>query len=99
MHPHTLTSPRVAPAMIGLGLLEAVPEEALLSLADPDDANADGISGRPNRVWDKVLGQDGSGSLRLEGQSTQRGAAGGRARFSATSALPHPFFLKKIVLL
>lgn len=57
MHPHTLTSPRVAPAMIGLGLLEAVPEEALLSLADPDDANADGISGRPNRVWDKVLGQ------------------------------------------
>src|SRR5262249_1506733 len=35
--PTLLTSPRVAPAMIGLGLLEAVPETALRELADPDD--------------------------------------------------------------
>ncbi len=57
MHPDTLLSPRVAPAMIGLGLLEAVPAEALLGLADPDDTDGDGISGRPNRVWDKVWRQ------------------------------------------
>lgn len=46
-----MISPRVAPAVFGLGLLEAVPEEKILRLADPDDADGDGISGRPNRVW------------------------------------------------
>jgi CxxC motif-containing protein (DUF1111 family) len=45
-----LTSPRVAPAVVGLGLLEAVPVATLEALADPDDANGDGISGRINRV-------------------------------------------------
>ncbi len=49
-----LISPRVAPAMIGLGLLEAVPEATILALADPDDLDEDGISGRPNRVWDVI---------------------------------------------
>ena len=57
MHPETLLSPRVAPAMIGLGLLEAVPAETLLALADPTDADGDGISGRPNRVWDDTRQQ------------------------------------------
>ena len=45
-----LTSPRVAQAVIGLGLLEAVPEATLAALADPDDADGDGISGRINRL-------------------------------------------------
>ena len=54
MRPDTLLSPRVAPAMVGLGLLEAVPEATLLDMADPDDADGDGISGRLNRVWDKA---------------------------------------------
>ena len=57
MHPETRLSPRVAPAMVGLGLLEAVPAAALLALADPDDADGDGISGRANRVWDKARRQ------------------------------------------
>lgn len=52
LHPETLFSPRVANQMIGMGLLEAVPEETLLALADPTDADGDGISGRPNYVWD-----------------------------------------------
>jgi CxxC motif-containing protein (DUF1111 family) len=52
-----MVSPRVAPAMIGLGLLEAVPEAAVLALADPDDRDRDGVSGRPNRVWDATLGR------------------------------------------
>lgn len=47
-----LTSPRVAQGMVGLGLLEAVPDAALIGMADPDDADGDGISGRVNRVWD-----------------------------------------------
>ena len=45
-----LVSPRIAQPMIGLGLLAAVPDEALLARADPDDRDGDGISGRPNRV-------------------------------------------------
>jgi CxxC motif-containing protein (DUF1111 family) len=45
-------SPRIAPAVFGVGLLEAVPDDALLDLADPDDADGDGISGRVNRVLD-----------------------------------------------
>ncbi|MDE2875017.1 MAG: hypothetical protein OXU69_12525 [Gemmatimonadota bacterium] len=35
------------PQLFGLGLVEAVPEEAILSRADPEDVDGDGISGRP----------------------------------------------------
>lgn len=60
-HAHLRARPQ---AMIGLGLLEAVPEATILALADPDDADGDGISGRPNRVHDvlanaTVLGRFG----------------------------------------
>jgi CxxC motif-containing protein (DUF1111 family) len=52
LHGELQVSPRVAPAMIGLGLLEAIDELRLLELADPDDLDGDGISGRVNRVQD-----------------------------------------------
>ncbi len=42
------------PANTGLGLLEAVPDATLLALADVNDANGDGISGRPN--WINIPG-------------------------------------------
>ncbi len=45
-----LLSHRVAPQMIGLGLLEAIPAADILALADPDDLNHDGVSGRPQIV-------------------------------------------------
>lgn len=51
LHPNTMISPRMAPQMIGLGLIEAIPAEAIRALEDPDDRNGDGISGRANRVW------------------------------------------------
>ncbi|PAV25910.1 thiol oxidoreductase [Tamilnaduibacter salinus] len=51
-----LVSPRVAPPMTGMGLLQAIPDDAITALADPDDQDGDGISGRPNRVWDRVNG-------------------------------------------
>ena len=54
--PDLMMSLRVAPAMIGLGLLEAIPEAAILALADPQDADGDGISGRANRVWSREAG-------------------------------------------
>jgi CxxC motif-containing protein (DUF1111 family) len=77
-----MISPRVAPQVIGLGLLEAVPDETLLALADPDDADGDGISGRVNRVWDSAkntpaIGRFGwkAGQPTLNNQNT--GAAAG----------------------
>lgn len=56
-----MISPRNAPQMIGLGLLEAVPEEDILAHADPDDSDGDGISGRPNWVPDPVSGKTSLG--------------------------------------
>ena len=47
---------RSPPSLIGLGLLEAVPDAEILALADPDDADHDGISGRVNRVRDPRTG-------------------------------------------
>ena len=55
-HPDLLVSPRIAPAVFGGGLLEAIPESDILALADPDDADGDGISGRANMVWDVRAG-------------------------------------------
>lgn len=49
-----LVSLRRAPPVFGSGLLEAVPVEEILGLADPTDANHDGISGRANTVWNVV---------------------------------------------
>jgi CxxC motif-containing protein (DUF1111 family) len=50
LHPDTMLSPRVAPQMIGLGLLEAIPAADILVRQDPDDADGDGISGRAQIV-------------------------------------------------
>ena len=52
LHPQTQFSARIAPPMIGLGLLEAIAERDILQQADPDDRDGDGISGRANRVRD-----------------------------------------------
>jgi CxxC motif-containing protein (DUF1111 family) len=41
--------------MIGLGLLQAIPQDDIATLADPQDQNGDGISGRVNMVWDNSL--------------------------------------------
>lgn len=64
MHPDTRFSARVAPPMIGLGLLEAIPDEAILANAEAQAKANNGISGRPNQVWDDarqktVLGRFG----------------------------------------
>ncbi|HYX38486.1 MAG TPA: di-heme oxidoredictase family protein [Oligoflexus sp.] len=49
-----LRSIRQTPPVVGLGLLEAIPDQTLIDNEDPDDADGDGISGRLNRVWDPV---------------------------------------------
>lgn len=43
-------SVRLPPPVFGMGLIEAIPDATILALADPDDLNGDGISGRPNMV-------------------------------------------------
>jgi CxxC motif-containing protein (DUF1111 family) len=72
-----MLSPRTAPQMIGLGLLQAIDEADLLAHADPDDADGDGISGRANQVWDVaaedvVMGRFGwkANQPRLEQQNS-----------------------------
>lgn len=38
----------IAPIVVGLGYLDAVPDETILAMADPDDEDGDGIRGRPH---------------------------------------------------
>jgi CxxC motif-containing protein (DUF1111 family) len=52
-----LISPRVAPPVFGLGLLEAVSEATILAMVDETDRNADGISGKANYAWDPLSGK------------------------------------------
>lgn len=59
-----LASPRITPAVIGLGLLDAVAVADILAGEDPDDADGDGISGRANYVWsiekqERIMGRYG----------------------------------------
>ena len=92
LHPDVMLSPRVAPPMIGLGLLEEIAESDVLSLADPDDRDGDGISGRPNWVWSQadnkpVLGRFGwkAGEPSIRQQSGH--AAAGDIGLSSAFAL------------
>lgn len=57
MHPQTLFSPRVAPPMIGLGLLQAIHPGDLEAIADPEDLDGNGISGKVSRVRDPATGE------------------------------------------
>ena len=50
---------RTTPVLFGRGLLDLVPDSVILSYADPDDRNGDGISGRPNHFVDGRLGRFG----------------------------------------
>ncbi|MEQ8523674.1 di-heme oxidoredictase family protein [Gracilimonas sp.] len=56
-----MISPRIAQHLVGLGLLEAIPEERLKEVADSADADNDGISGRINYVYDHINGKMSAG--------------------------------------
>ena len=78
LHDDLRISPRVAPAVIGLGLLEAIPTARLKGLADPDDSDADGISGRVNLVIDVETNQQVVGRFgwKAEQPSVRQQSAG-----------------------
>ncbi len=87
-------SARIAPSLVGMGLLEAIPESAILAKEDPNDANGDGISGRANRVIDPITGQTrlgrfgykaGTSSVKHQVASALNNDMGVR-----TSVLPNP---------
>lgn len=50
-------SVRLSPQLVGLGLLEAISENTIIALADPNDADGDGISGRIQEVRDPQTGE------------------------------------------
>lgn len=73
LHEAARLSARVAPPVIGMGLLELIPEADLLAHEDPHDRNGDGISGRGNRVWDVEQGGTSLGRFGWKaGQPTVR---------------------------
>lgn len=53
-----MVSPRIAPQVIGMGLLEAIPEAEIERNAAEQAALPGPIKGRPNRVWDVVAGRE-----------------------------------------
>ncbi|MFV0305652.1 MAG: di-heme oxidoredictase family protein [Moheibacter sp.] len=52
-----MISPRIAPPVFGLGLLEFIDELDILALSDESDNDMDGISGKPNYVWNPITQQ------------------------------------------
>lgn len=54
---NVMMSPRVAPPVHGLGLLEAIAENDIVANADESDVNGDGISGKANYAWNVELGK------------------------------------------
>ena len=62
-------SARLAPPLVGLGLLEAVSESTIIAMADPDDSDSDGISGRYHTVTDPETNEPRLG--RFTGKSSQ----------------------------
>lgn len=91
LHPQAMISPRIAPPMTGLGLLEAIPAADILALADPEDADGDGISGRANVVWSVEYDQPMLGRFGLKaGRATVR--AQSAAAFSTDIGISTPLF-------
>lgn len=76
----TVISPRVAPQMVGLGLIETITETDILKNSDPDDKNQDGVSGRPNWIsaeGKKKLGRFGWKANQQSVESQVAGAFAG----------------------
>ena len=91
LHRGAMLSPRVAPQMIGLGLLEAIPADDIMALTDPVDTNGDGISGRANVVWSVEFDQPMLGRFGLKaGSPTVREQSA--AAFAGDIGISSPLF-------
>jgi CxxC motif-containing protein (DUF1111 family) len=61
-----MVSPRMAPPVFGLGLLELISQTMLEAMADAADADGDGISGRPNYVYNPLTKKMEAGRFGLK---------------------------------
>jgi CxxC motif-containing protein (DUF1111 family) len=52
----TVFARRIPIPLFGAGLVEAIPDDAILALEDPEDRDRDGVSGRAARVIDLATG-------------------------------------------
>ena len=87
-------SARLAPQLVGMGLLEAIPESAILANEDVNDSNNDGISGKAQRAIDPVTGQTRLGRFGYKAAATslkhQVAAAFNTDMGVMTSVMPNP---------
>lgn len=90
-----LLSPRVAPQLMGIGLIEAIPEAEVLANAQTQAAQPGPIKGQVNRVWDApsqqmVLGRFGwkanTGSIAHQSAGAFRGDIGITSPWAAQEA-------------
>ncbi|GJL81280.1 MAG: thiol oxidoreductase [marine bacterium B5-7] len=86
MRPDIQTSMRVAPAIKGLGLIEAISSEDIKKFEDPFDRDGDGISGRANRTNSSI------------GTSSALGRFGLKATFSTIDDQVQSAFAKDLGL-
>ncbi|HEX9513778.1 MAG TPA: di-heme oxidoredictase family protein [Puia sp.] len=61
-----MLSPRLAPRLVGEGLLENIPESTILSFVDAGDQNGDGITGKANYAYDNYTKKTGIGRFGLK---------------------------------
>ena len=87
-------SARIAPQLVGLGLLEAIPEQTILAFEDVNDSNGDGISGKAQIAIDPITGQKRLGRFGWKAAATslkhQISAALNTDMGVMTSVLPKP---------
>ena len=91
LHPDVMLSPRVAPQMIGLGLLEAIPAADILAREDAQDTDGDGISGRAQIVMSPEYGVPMLGRFGFKGGNATVRAQSADA-FSGDMGLSTPLF-------
>jgi len=65
-----LLSPRLAPRLVGEGLLENIPESTILSFVDAGDQNGDGISGKANYIYDSYTKKTEIGRFGLKANTS-----------------------------
>lgn len=65
-----MLSPRLAPRLVGIGLLENIPESTILSFVDAGDKDGDGITGRANYVYDGFTNKTELGRFGLKANTS-----------------------------
>ena len=89
-----MTSPRVAQQTIGMGFISALPDSEILKYADEGDEDGDGISGRPNYVWNYETNEKDLGKYGWKANATTLKTQIASA-FHGDMGLTNPVFLKE----